>query len=167
MAASGAGRDNGFALPLQSVAHRDGSARSVGHHHRHEERRDSPWAFLVVNADLLFERVQPADARGENGAEAPTIDGDGVDATNLIECFARRSECKLLDAVSPPSLLGPFEVRSAVPIVEHDGPTDGRGRTIQTVPEIAGPDASRSNDTQASDGDPAAARHQSLPATRS
>ena len=103
----------------------------------------------------------------KDGAETPRVDSDGVNAANLIEGFACCGERELLDAISSPSLLGPVEVGRAVPIVEHDGPTNRSGRADQPVPEIAGPDAGRSDDTQASDGDPAAARHQSLPATRS
>ena len=120
-----------------------------------------------MDADLFFERVEPADSGREDRSEPAGVDTDCVDTADLVECLACGGECELLDAVSAAGLFGSVEVGSAVPIVEHDGSTDGRGRAIEASPEVAGPDAGRSNDTQASDGDPAAARHQSLPATRS
>jgi hypothetical protein len=111
--------------------------------------------------------VESTNAGGEDRAESACVDTDGVNAADVIEGLASRSERKLLDAVGAARLLRTIEVRGGVPIFEHDGPAPGRGRAVQTGPKIFGPDAGRSNDTQASDGDPTVACHQSLPVRRS
>ena len=111
--------------------------------------------------------MESTNAGGEDRAEAACVDADGVNAADVIEGLASRRERKLLDAVGAARLLGTIEVGGGVPIFEHDGPALGRGRAVQTGPEIFSPDAGRSNDTQASHGDPTAACHQSLPVTRS
>ncbi len=54
---------------LQPVAHRDGRAGGVGHHHRDEERRDPSFALLQQHADLVLGGLQPTDARGEDRAD--------------------------------------------------------------------------------------------------
>ena len=48
--------------PFQPELHRDRARGRVGHHHRDEERADARRALLVVDADLLLERDQTADA---------------------------------------------------------------------------------------------------------
>ena len=57
--------------PVGAEAHRDGARGGVGHHHRHEERRDRAVAALdATSLALVLERDQPADAGADEHAEA-------------------------------------------------------------------------------------------------
>ena len=111
--------------------------------------------------------MEATDAGGEDCAESAGVNADGVNAADMIEGLARRSERKLLDTVGAARLLWTIEVGGRIPIFENYGLALRPGRAVEAGPEILGSNAGRSNDTQASDGDPTVAGHQCLPVTRS
>ena len=81
---------------------------------RNGDTRRSP--FVDAHADLLLERVQAADAGGEDRAEAGRVDADRVDAAGLGERLGRRGDGELLDAVGAPRLLRRRVPRRRVPV---------------------------------------------------
>ena len=101
--AGGTGRAHRLARALQPPAHRDRRAGGVGHHHRHEERRHPPLALLDPDDDLVLERAQPADAGGEDRAEAGRVDAE---VTGLVERLGGGGDGELLHAVGAARLLG-------------------------------------------------------------
>ena len=74
--AGGARRADRLVGALQAVAHRDRRPAGVGHHHRDEERRDTPFALLDAHIDLFLEGLETADPGGEDRAETSGIDTD-------------------------------------------------------------------------------------------
>ncbi len=52
-----------LARTLPAVLHRDACGRSVGHHHRHEEGRNTARPLLVLHEDLVLDGDEPADTR--------------------------------------------------------------------------------------------------------
>ena len=68
---------------------------------RNGETRRSPFSMRTI--DLLLERVQAADAGGEDRAEPARV--DARTSPGLVERLGRRGDGELLDAVGPPRLL--------------------------------------------------------------
>ena len=88
--------------PAEAVPHRDRRAGRVGHHHRHEERRDTPLALVHPDVLLLLERVDAADAGAEDRADPRRIGGQ---LTRLLDRLDRGRDRVLLDEVGPAGLL--------------------------------------------------------------
>jgi len=119
---------------------------------------------------LLFERVEPADTRGENGSEAVFGGGNG---TGLFEGFGGCGQGELLHSVRTTSFLRIVEVGRCIPIDDFIRLGVDDGRPEKPSPEILFADSTWRHHTQTSDGDAVRTAvgegiaHQSLEVTRS
>ena len=108
---------DGLVGATQPVLHRDRRTGCVGHHHRHEERRDPPLALAEQHFDLLLGGAQTTDAGGEDGPDA--VVGQ-VRATAVLEHLRRGSDGELLHLVGPPRLLRAVVPGGRIPVVDDD-----------------------------------------------
>ena len=132
MRGSSARGADGFVGALQSVTHRDGSARSVTHHHRHQERRHTALAFFEAQFDLLFERAQATDAGAVDDAEATWVD---IDLAGVLERFGGRCHRELLDRIGAARFFGTRVIRRRIPVLNEDCFGVGDGRAKQALPK--------------------------------
>ena len=101
--------------------------------------------------------MEPADAGGEDRAEASGIDADRIDAAGLLECLGRGRDCELLDTVGAARLFRIVEVRGGIPVVDGDRLTVGDPGTEQATPERRAPDSGGGDDAETRDCDSTAA----------
>ena len=85
--------------------------------------------------------MEATDAGGEDCAESAGVNADGVNAADMIEGLARRSERKLLDTVGAARLLWTIEVGGRIPIFENyglalrpDGPLRPAQKSLAPMP---------------------------------
>ncbi len=138
--------------------------RSVGHHHRHQERRNTALTLFEADLHLLLERSETADTGPENHSETRRID---TDVARLFERFRRGRDGKLLHPIGASSFLRVREVRVRIPILDGDPLTPGESRTVQAGPERLATNAARRDHAEAGDGDTASEHQPSFPTMRS
>ena len=75
--------------------------------------------------------MQPADAGGEDGAEAAGFDTDRVEAAGLLERLGGCGQGELFDAVCTSGLLRVLEEGGRVPVLDFERASTRRARAEQ------------------------------------
>src|SRR4051794_1687759 len=165
MSGRGTRRGDGFVGTAQPVPHRDRRAGRIGHHHRHGERRDTPFTLGDHDGDLFLVRAQATDTRCEDGAEPVRFDRR---RSGVLEGFCCGGQCELLDTIGASSVFRTVEVGQWIPTFDLDAARAGDSGTVEPVPERLLTNPARCDDAITGDRyAPPGALHQSLPTTRS